>query len=110
MTRTSHSSSGIAQPVIRRPRAGDRADSQFFTNWETLEAAEWDAAKVSGLLQTRPSPYYGLMPFVQEFHLVKAMNIATTVAKANPQYGEGGERSYLSPIKSTPPVSFRSVT
>ena len=97
MTRIRHSSSGIVQLVIRRAEVGQRADSKFFTTWDTLERAQWRAEEINGLLQIRPSPYYGFRPFVQEFHAVRVINIARSISRANPEYGPGGGEKLFIP-------------
>ncbi|MEK7413079.1 MAG: hypothetical protein AAB263_07165 [Planctomycetota bacterium] len=87
---TSLSSSGLVQLVIRRPLAGQCSDSHFFTTWDTLELSQWRSDKVSQLLQIAASKHFGCRPFAQEFDITKEVNIAQSIAQANPQHGPGG--------------------
>lgn len=88
--RSRQSTSGIVQLVTRRVRAGGRADSQFFTAWETLEQCGWRADEVSQALQIARSKYWGYRPFAQEFHVAENLDLAKSIARANPQHGRGG--------------------
>lgn len=78
------------QLVTRRPAKGQRAESEFFTNWETIEKGQWRSDLVNGLLQVAPSKYYGLRSMVQEFHVLEEIQIASSISMANPQFGVGG--------------------
>ena len=98
--RSPFSSSGLVQLVSRRPRPGERAESQFFTTWRTMEMGQWQSDLVYGLLQFRPSKYYGLRCFAHEFHIAKPVKIARTVARANPQFGPGGGEHVFIPQAS----------
>ena len=97
MTRSPLSPSGVVQLVIRRPRPGGQADSEFFTTWATLEAGAWQDETLRALLQIRPNPYFGARPFAQEFHVSQSIEGSRTVARANPQYGQGGGEKLFIP-------------
>jgi hypothetical protein len=97
VTRSPVSTSGIVQLVTRRARQGHPADSEFFTTWATLEQGDWQADKVSQLLQIAPSAHFGLRPFAQEFHVNGAVGIARSIASSNKQFGLGGGEKLFIP-------------
>lgn len=88
------------QLVTRRPVKGQRAESPFFTTWETIEKGQWRSDLVSGLLQVAPSKYYGLRSMVHEFHAVEEIQIASSISFANPQFGIGGGEKLFIPYEA----------
>lgn len=98
MRHASKSKAGVVQLTIRRPAAGASTDSQFFTTWDVLERAGWRAADASRALQIAPSEHFGFRPFAQEFEVIADVQIARTIARANPEHGSGGGEKLFIPI------------
>jgi len=88
----------VVQLTIRKHVAGACTDSEFFTTWEVLDRAGWRAADASRALQIAPSDHFGFRPFAQEFDVIADVNIARTIARANPQHGTGGGEKVFVPI------------
>jgi hypothetical protein len=93
------STSGVVQLVTRRARTGERADSQFFTTWATLEQGQWRSDLVSQALQIARSAHWGYRPFAQEFHILQSIDIARTIVRSNPEHGPGGGEKLFIPAE-----------
>lgn len=89
--------------------AGDPGQSNYYTTASAVSRSGGSAQGLSEGLQVKPHPTFGYRPNVRAYEVTEDTPAAFGIARANPQYGQGGlpqvyipDYSTLKPLGATP--------